>query len=318
MFAPVNSMAAEYANNKRRGLAIGLNVLGYPLGTTIGGLIASWMLDRTGNDLASLIASSVVGEKVTGLGLGWQSVFILGAALTAALIPLVLLFMPESMEFLLSKRPKNALTQINVLMKKLGHAPLTELPPKDAEAQLAGGLAQILKQPYLARTIIIIVAYFMTISVFYFGNFLAPRVLSQIGFDPSTARLAAISITVGGMIGSLVFGILAAPGQRVHLDGRFDLDRLLHQRGDRRLLHGDGRCLPGSPAGDGIGLHARHRPLRRHGRPVRRRHAPGRQLRVRHGLSHRGADHVDLGGLHAVLRVDDPRMAKGASLAHSR
>lgn len=210
MFAPVNSMAAEYANNKRRGLAIGLNVLGYPLGTTIGGLIASWMLDRTGNDLASLIASSVVGETVTGLGLGWQSVFILGAALTAALIPLVLIFMPESMEFLLSKRPKNALTQINVLMKKLGHAPLTELPPKDAEAQLAGGLAQILKQPYLARTIIIIVAYFMTISVFYFGNFLAPRVLSQIGFDPSTARLAAISITVGGMIGSLVFGILAA------------------------------------------------------------------------------------------------------------
>ncbi len=210
MFAPVNSMAAEYANNKRRGLAIGLNVLGYPLGTTIGGLIASWMLDRTGNDLASLIASSIVGETVTGLGLAWPSVFIMGGVLTAALIPLVLIFMPESMEFLLSKRPKSALKQVNVLMTKLGHAPLTELPPPDDEAKAAGGLAQILKQPYLARTIIIIVAYFMTISVFYFGNFLAPRVLAEIGFDPSTARLAAISITVGGMIGSLVFGILAA------------------------------------------------------------------------------------------------------------
>jgi MFS family permease len=220
MFAPVNSMAAEYANNKRRGVAIGLNVLGYPLGTTVGGLIASWMLDKTGTDLVSLIANSVTGSSATGLGLSWQWVFILGGVLTAVLIPLVLIFMPESMEFLLSKRPKNALKQVNVLMKKLGHEPLTQLPPPDAEAARSGGIAQvfeILKQPYLARVIIIVVAYFMTISVFYFGNFLAPRVLSQIGFDASTSRLATISITVGGMIGSLAFGILAARFKFQHL-----------------------------------------------------------------------------------------------------
>ena len=192
MFAPVNSMAAEYASTKRRGLAVGLNVLGYPLGTTIGGLIATWMLAEHGPSLP------------------WQSVFILGGVLTAALIPLLLLFMPESMEFLLSKRPKNALPKINVVMKKLGHAPLTELPPPDEESAKPGGLVEILKQPYLARVIIIIVAYFMTISVFYFGNFLAPRVLAQIGFSGSTARLATISITIGGMLGSLVFGIMAA------------------------------------------------------------------------------------------------------------
>ncbi len=192
MFAPVNSMAAEYANDKRRGLAIGLNVLGYPLGTTIGGLIATWMLAESGPNLP------------------WQSVFILGGVLTALLIPLLLLFLPESMEFLLSKRPKGALEKINIVMKKLGHAALSQMPPPDAESTKGGGLMEILRQPYLARVIIIIIAYFMTISVFYFGNFLTPRVLAQEGFSGSTARLATISITVGGMIGSLVFGILAA------------------------------------------------------------------------------------------------------------
>lgn len=199
MFAPVNSMAAEYANDKRRGLAIGLNVLGYPLGTTVGGLIATWMLAENGANLP------------------WQSVFILGGVLTAILIPLLLLLMPESMEFLLSKRPKNALAKVNIVMKKLGRAPLSELPPPDAESTKGGGLTEILKQPYLSRVIIIIVAYFMTISVFYFGNFLAPRVLAQEGFSGSTARLATISITVGGMIGSLVFGLMAARFKFQHL-----------------------------------------------------------------------------------------------------
>lgn len=192
MFAPVNSMAAEYASDRRRGLAIGLNVLGYPLGTTIGGLIATWMLAENGPNLP------------------WPSVFVLGGTLTALLIPLLLLFMPESMEFLLSKRPKHALEKVNIVMQKLGHAPLRELPPPDAESAKGGGLAEILTEPYRSRAIVIIVAYFMTISVFYFGNFLAPRVLALEGFSSSTARLATISITVGGMIGSLVFGLLAA------------------------------------------------------------------------------------------------------------
>jgi benzoate transport len=192
MFAPVNSMAAEFSSMKRRGLAIGLNVLGYPLGTTIGGLIATWMLAEN------------------GLNLGWPSVFFLGAGLTAALIPLLLLFMPESMDFLLSKRPKNALPKINIIMMKLGRAPLAELPPPDEEAKMAGGLLQILKQPYLARVVIVIASYFMTISAFYFSAGLTTTILAQEGFNPSLSRVGGILITVGGMLGSLTFGLLSA------------------------------------------------------------------------------------------------------------
>ena len=195
MFAPVNSMAAEYASDKRRGLAIGLNVLGYPLGTTIGGLIVIWLIPA----------------------FGWQSVFWLGGGLTALLIPLIILFMPESMDFLLSKRPAGALPKINVLMTKLGHQPLSELPPPDDEAKAAGGLAQILKQPYLARVIIVIASYFLVISAFYFANGLTPTILAGQGMDASLARLSTISITVGGMLGALSFGVLAARFKIRHL-----------------------------------------------------------------------------------------------------
>src|SRR5262249_43953920 len=114
----------------------------------------------------------------------------------------------ESLEFLLAKQPKNALKQVNAFMKKLGKPPLTAMPPVEAETK--AGLAEILKQPYLARVIIIIIAYFMTISVFYFGNFLMPKVLADQGLAPSTARLIPIMVTVGGMIGSITLGYLAA------------------------------------------------------------------------------------------------------------
>lgn len=193
MFAPVNAITAEYSSLKRREMAISLMVIGYPLGAVIGGWIAIPM-----------------SNELLGVGYGWQSIFLLGGIATGALIPLVYFFMPESMDFLLTRRPKGALKKINVLLRKLGHEELTELPPPDAEAQAAGGLQEMGKQPYFGRTIMIVTGYFMTIGAFYFVQYLTANTMSDVfGYPLAIAQSASIWLSIGGIVGGLAFGALS-------------------------------------------------------------------------------------------------------------
>ena len=50
---------------------------------------------------------------------GWRSVFVFGAGLTLAVIPLVCLCLPESLDFLLARRPPRALQRVNALARRL-------------------------------------------------------------------------------------------------------------------------------------------------------------------------------------------------------
>src|SRR3546814_20858022 len=81
-------MVAEFSNDKRRGLNVALNIAGYSTGAILGGLLASRLLAETGD---------------------WRSVFMLGAIASAAMIPLAFLFLPESIESLIARRPAGAL-----------------------------------------------------------------------------------------------------------------------------------------------------------------------------------------------------------------
>lgn len=87
MLAATSAMVAEYANTRSKNFAVAAMATGYPLGAALGGAIAS----------------SLLGQ------FDWRAVFVLGAALTAAVIPLVWAFLPESLEFLVERRPPRAL-----------------------------------------------------------------------------------------------------------------------------------------------------------------------------------------------------------------
>jgi MFS family permease len=82
-------IAGEYASKKWRGLAISLQSTAYALGATIGGLIA-----------AQIIPS-----------MGWRAVFFYGGIATLMTLPLLLVWLPESLVFLASRQPKGALGQ---------------------------------------------------------------------------------------------------------------------------------------------------------------------------------------------------------------
>ena len=82
----INTIVAEYSPPRWRGLAISLYSVGYPLGATLSGSVAFFMIER----------------------FGWRSVYLCGGLAGALLVPAVALLMPESREFLnkaLRRRP---------------------------------------------------------------------------------------------------------------------------------------------------------------------------------------------------------------------
>src|SRR6185295_3088211 len=84
---------------------------GYPLGGGFGGLYAS---------------------KLIG-AYGWRSVFYFGA--TAAILLLLAMFflVRESVHWLASKQPADALNRINASLRRLGHSAIAALPVIQSE-----------------------------------------------------------------------------------------------------------------------------------------------------------------------------------------
>ncbi|TGS60031.1 MFS transporter, partial [Mesorhizobium sp. M1C.F.Ca.ET.176.01.1.1] len=107
MLAGVGVITAEYANAKWRSTAVALQATGYPIGATAGGLLAAWMLEHW----------------------SWHSVFLIGAAASLLCIPLVLTCLPESLDFLVARRPPNALPRLNALRARMRMPELPALPP---------------------------------------------------------------------------------------------------------------------------------------------------------------------------------------------
>ena len=97
MLAAGNAMAAEFANARRRNLAVALMAAGYPLGAIVGGSIAS-----------RLLASG-----------SWRSVFAFGALCSAAFIPIVWFLIPETVAYLAHRRPANVVERVNAVLRRL-------------------------------------------------------------------------------------------------------------------------------------------------------------------------------------------------------
>ncbi len=98
VLASSNVIASEYSARRWRGLAVSLQGMGYALGATLVGLLAVWLLSHW----------------------GWRAVFCAGGLITLGALPLVLLGLPESLDFLLTRRPVSALVQVNRLARRLG------------------------------------------------------------------------------------------------------------------------------------------------------------------------------------------------------
>ena len=184
----VNVISSEVSSLRWRALSVSLQSTGYALGATCGGLLAVWLMSIW----------------------GWRSVFFVGGLLSLAVIPLVLAFVPESLDFLLARRPKNALERINKMAARFGHPALNELPVAQAKTYQGNAVFQLWKPELRRSTLVIWASFFIVMFGFYFIMSWTPKLLVDSGMSTSEGVTGGVLLSIGGIFGSTVIGMLAA------------------------------------------------------------------------------------------------------------
>lgn len=183
-----NVLVSEYASQKWRGLAIAIYASGFGIGAMLGGMSAVLLQ----------------GEY------GWRAVFLVGAILTGAVFLLLFFVLPESVEFLISKRPKNAKERLNQIAVKLGLGGNWELPEVEAKGKQKVAIARLFEPEYRRNTLLIWVAFIAISASFYFISSWTPALLEEAGMPKTQSQTVGMAISVGGTIGSLIFGFLVS------------------------------------------------------------------------------------------------------------
>jgi MFS transporter, AAHS family, vanillate permease len=194
----VNVLVAEYSSDKRRSLAISLMTIGYPVGATLGGFFSIHLIGAY----------------------GWRSVYIFATVVAALLIALVLPWLPESIEYLIVRRPRNALAKVNRVMSKMGHPAIDALPTHvRADEAPDTSLWMIFGRHYLTRTIASTVAYFGVLFTVYFMLSWTPKLLTELSFSVSGGILASLLMNLAGVVGCVVYGFAASAVEPRRLAG---------------------------------------------------------------------------------------------------
>jgi MFS family permease len=185
MLASINAVVAEYSNAKSKHLNVALMSIGYPVGASVGGFIAS-----------ALLATY-----------SWHSVFLLGFGMTAALIPVVYFFVPETVSWSVRNQKPGTLDRVNATLRRMGHVAVSALP--DVREELArSAKTSLFASAYVRTTIILAAAYFFHIITFYFILKWTGVILVDRGFLAQQAGQVLSWINVGGATGGALLGVL--------------------------------------------------------------------------------------------------------------
>lgn len=199
LLASINTVVAEYSSDKRRDFTISLLATGYPIGAVVGGVIAVWLMHEY----------------------GWRSVYIFGGTISFIMLPLTLIWVPESIDFLLERRPRNTLERINRVLQRLKAAPVHHLPPVVAAEDKKSGVLDVFRGSNLAGTLQICTAYFMVMFTFYFLLNWTPKILVDLGFSAEMGVSGAVFMNLGGILGGLALGVLSSRFLTRNLSGLF-------------------------------------------------------------------------------------------------
>ncbi|TXS48162.1 MFS transporter [Streptomyces sp. t39] len=189
VLAASNVIAGEFASRRWRGLAVSLNSTGYALGATIGGLTSVLVIDH----------------------FGWRWVFLFGGLATVVAVPLTALFLPESLDFLTTRRPSDALERVNRLARRMGLPGVDALPDSQAaRPRIAAGYGKLLSPELRRPTLVVWGAFFLVMAAFYVVTSWTPTLLVEAGLSASQGLTGGTLLNLGGIFGTALLGVLAA------------------------------------------------------------------------------------------------------------
>ena len=182
--AVINTLAAEYANARWRPLAVATMAVGYPVGSMVGGLVAATLIPI----------------------FGWRAIFLCGAAAATVMLPLVALWLPESVLSLAASRRTDRVMRLNMLLARFGLPKIVAISRPTAHR----GYRHIFAARQRAGTARMAVVSFLIALPIYFGLTWIPQILIESGFSQEMVGLFSILSGACGIAGGLVVGWLAS------------------------------------------------------------------------------------------------------------
>ena len=180
------ALTSEYMPKKFRATAVMVMFSGFAIGAAVGGFVAAALIER----------------------FGWQSVFVTGGVLPCLVAIVLLVFLPESIRFLVLNGRDNA--SINRSLARI--APDITRPPGSliVEEQGSKGFAvpQLFANARARGTMLLWVIFFMSLLDLYFLNNWLPTVMHDAGIAVERAIILTALFQVGGTVGSLSLGRL--------------------------------------------------------------------------------------------------------------
>jgi AAHS family 4-hydroxybenzoate transporter-like MFS transporter len=182
------TMMSEYCPDNRRATLTNLMFCGFPLGAAFGGFLAAWMIPQ----------------------FGWRSVLILGGVAPLVLTVVMFLTLPESVRYMVAKgqsveKIRAALRRVSKAADQASTFVMTELAAHSGTTK--SGLGLVLSGPFIVGSLMLWLAYFMGLVVFYALINWMPILFKDAGIDPKTATLISALFPLGG-VGAVVFGVL--------------------------------------------------------------------------------------------------------------
>lgn len=186
------ALCIEYTPPQRRGFIIAVIMFGYVLGSSLGGLLAAWIIPSY----------------------GWHAVFIAGGIPALLLLIVAYLWIPESLEFLIRRDPRStqAASIVSAITGRpvpIGTAFTSSQDAKTAADTSVIAIVRSLFAPDLRlSTAVIWLAYIASSLTMFFLISWMPVLIESFGRNVSEAAIALTVLSLGGACGGLLAGHL--------------------------------------------------------------------------------------------------------------
>jgi AAHS family 4-hydroxybenzoate transporter-like MFS transporter len=161
----------------------------------------SYCNTATGALFAGLLAPGLIAH------FGWAATFVVGGALPLLLSAVLLMTGPESIKFLLHRRPATRAVE-NILRRIAPGTPAGTVYLKPAAQALAGSVRDLFKRPYRAPTLLLWLGFTMNSFNLYLLVSWLPTLLVAAGWQPAQASRAMAFNQLGGIAGGLLIAWL--------------------------------------------------------------------------------------------------------------
>jgi AAHS family 4-hydroxybenzoate transporter-like MFS transporter len=179
------ALMAEYSPRRLRATLITVMFGGFPLGAVVGGYLAAIVIPTY----------------------GWPAVFVLGGAAALALIPILVLWLPESVRYMVAASAPDE--KVRAVLDRVDPARVKAEQERYLlpEAQLPGlSVKHLFSRDLGPGTLLLWAAFFASLLMTYVLLSWLPTVLREAGLSINTAILSAVMMNLGGAVGGIGLG----------------------------------------------------------------------------------------------------------------